>query len=75
MEMYDIVKKLIGEVQPIGETNTDNTRYENLEVLTDLTEKLLTDIFSVGDGRFSHEFSLRRAGQYAASFLERNGID
>ncbi len=33
MNNFDVVKKLIGEVRPVGETNTDNARFENLKAL------------------------------------------
>ena len=31
MDYYEVVKKLIGEVDPVGETHIDNERFENLK--------------------------------------------
>jgi hypothetical protein len=75
MEIYDVVKKLTGEVNPVGETNTDNDRFENLKTLCDLVDKLLTDIDGVIPNKRRHEFSMKRAGDYAGDFYTRIGIE
>ena len=74
MEIYDVVTKLIGPVKPVGETNADNERFENLSNMCDLVDKLLTDIDDVGMQQDRHEFSRKRAGEYASKFLTRIGI-
>ena len=75
MEIYDVVRKLVGEIDPIGETNTDNQRFENLKVMTDLIDKLLTDIDDLAYlEKNRHEFSRQRAGKYADKFLKKMGI-
>ena len=43
MTNYDVVKKLIGEVRPVGETNEDNRRLENLKALCELMDEIHTD--------------------------------
>ena len=73
--IYEVVKKLIGKIHPVGETNTDGERFENLKALCSLTDKLLTDIDDIEctyKGR--HEYSINRAGEYAGKFLTRIGI-
>ena len=57
MEIYDVVKKLVGKIDPIGETNTDNQRFENLKVMTELVDNLLTDIACVRMEKGRHEYS------------------
>lgn len=77
MNHLEIVNKLIGPVRPVGETNTDNERFENLKNLCKLVDELVTEIDAVGcDFRDSYEFSVKRASEYASSFLtETIGID
>lgn len=75
MTICDIVKKLIGKIEPIGETNTDNERFENLEAMTILVKELLTDIDSVAFKRKSSQFSIKRAGEFAGNFLDDIGIE
>lgn len=73
MELYDVVKKLIGEVEPVGETNEDNKRFENLKVLTGLVEKLIADIDNVYfQNCNSQEHSVKRAADFADNFMEKS---
>jgi hypothetical protein len=69
MTHTEIVKKLIGSIQPVGETNTDNERYENLKAMTALIFDLLEEIEKVSELKDRHEFSVKRAGQTANKFL------
>ena len=75
MEIYDVVTKLVGGIDPVGETHTDNDRFENLKVMCDLVEKLLTDIDGVIPNKRRYEFSMKRAGEYADEFYTRIGIE
>jgi len=49
MTPHDIVRKIVGHIKPIGETNEDNRRYENLQVMTTLVEALILDLRDVAD--------------------------
>lgn len=72
MEYKAIVTKLIGSINPIGETNTDNQRFENLNTLCNLVDSLIMDI---GDMAYihkdSHEYSIKRAVDFANKFLSK----
>lgn len=74
MTLYDVVKKLIGEVKPIGETRTDDIRFENLKQLTELVDKLETDIDEIAMLKDRPEYSIKRAGEFADAFLTKLGI-
>ena len=74
MEIYDVTVKLVGPINPIGETQTDNERFENLKTMTDLVDKLLTDIDAVISNKSRHEFSMKKAGEYADEFFDRLNI-
>lgn len=70
MEIKEIVLKLVGNVHPIGETRTDNANFENLKMLCELVDKLVGVIDSVNyANKDSHEFSRKRASEYARDFL------
>lgn len=72
MEIKDVVCKLVGPIDPVGETNTDNTRFENLKVMCDLVEALVTDIDNVSyTHQGSYEYSRKRAADFAADFMTR----
>ena len=70
MDFHEIVKNLIGKIDPVGETNTDNARFENLKTMTDLVEVLLADLNWVAQYNNRQEYSVNRAGQFALSFLD-----
>lgn len=44
MENYDVVKKLIGPIEPTGESETDQQRIDALKQQTDLIFKLTQEI-------------------------------
>ena len=68
--IYDIVTKLIGPVQPVGETNADTSRLENLGALTDLVNRLLMDIEKTATAKERHEASMAALGRSAQEFLD-----
>ena len=74
MDIHEIVKKLVGEIETIGETDTDNKRFENLKVMTKLVDKLIYDIDRVAMEKDRHEYSRSRSGKHADSFLNQLGI-
>lgn len=75
MDLYEIVKKLNGPIYPQGDTCMDDTRFTNLEKLTSLVDKLLSDIDDVAALKGSHEYSVSRAGNHANAFLESIGVE
>lgn len=73
--MIDIVKKLVGNIKPIGETNTDNERLQNLKEMCELTRNLLEEIDSVCKSfPNNHEFSIKRNCKYGNDFLVEVGF-
>ena len=70
MEIEDIVKKLVGEIDPVGETHIDNERLENLKAMTALVDGLLEDICYVTRGKQSHEYSKQQAALHAKNFID-----
>ncbi len=72
MTNYDVIKKLIGKINPIGESNTDAARFKNLEELTSLVENLITDIDDMAfNNKDAYEFSVKKAANHATEFLNR----
>lgn len=74
--IYKIVKKLVGPIDPIGETTTDSINFKNLIVLTNLVEDLLRDINHVASTyKDCQEHGMERAGRHAAKFLSLIGVE
>jgi hypothetical protein len=74
--VIEIVENLVGKIVPVGETNEDEIRFENLKVMCDLANSLISKIDDVAcKDKDSHEFSVKRAAEYATRFLtEQIGI-
>lgn len=75
MELIDVVRKLIGPVEPVGETRADDERYENLKALTALVDNLICEVRYVTENKSRHEFSMKRAGEHASKFLRSIGVE
>ncbi len=69
MTHEEIVMKLVGEIQPVGETTIDDERFDNLQTMCGLVSDLLGEIHRVSANKERYEFSIKRAGKYAHDFL------
>ena len=74
MTIQDVVRELVGPIKPVGESNTDERRFENLKAMTELVDALLTDIDSVATNKGRAEGSMNKAGQFASDFQDQIGI-
>lgn len=75
INVYEVVKKLIGPINPIGSTETDEMRFENLKSTTELVDALLTDIDAVQYvNKDCCEFSRKKAADFAEQFFNQIGI-
>jgi len=69
-QLHEIVKRLIGPISPVGETNEDSKRYENLDVFTDVADELFRDIYNVATQyESSPRASEKKAGDAARKYL------
>lgn len=71
MERSDALLALIENVHPVGETNTDDRRYENLKLACDVLKHLVCAVREVSVKCEGHgAYSINRAGEYARKCLE-----
>lgn len=64
-----IVKRLVGPLDPIGDSWVDEKRYENLLHMIDVVNDLVDEIKSISEYAKSHEYSVQKIGKQAKSFL------
>ncbi len=69
MTNYDIIKKLLGPIDPQKETNTDNERYENLEATIEIVDLLMRDIIATSQSKYRHEASMQKIGEKAYNYI------
>jgi len=70
MEIKEIVDKLVGSITPAGESHKDRERFENLKVMCNLVEQLVSDINFVARDKDRYESSIKGMGVYAQKFLD-----
>lgn len=70
MTNYDVIKKLLGPIDPVGESHTDEKRFSNLTETIEVMDKLLFDLHQVAQNETRHEHSMSKAGKEAADFIK-----
>jgi hypothetical protein len=77
MSIYEIVKKLIGSIEPYGDSGIDNKRSINLDEHIELVFGLVTDLIKTADFKNRNEASIQNLGIKAnEALLEiKNSID
>lgn len=58
INVYEVVKKLVGPIEAYGDSNIDRDRLENLEVLGELTYRLVTDLYNASLSKDRYESSM-----------------
>ena len=71
MTNYDVVRRLIGRVVPVGDSNLDVERLANMQQLIELAENIIGDISNVADEyKDSYCASEKRIGNLADEFMK-----
>lgn len=71
MDIPEIVKKLIGSIEPLGDSQIDEKRYENLIEHVYLISDLIESLIFVSKYKDSYEASVKQLGARAyAELLE-----
>jgi len=66
-----VVKKLIGEVNAVGDSRVDEKRYKSLAEMENLVEDLLIEINDATRSINNHQHSMKRQAVRARNFLRR----
>lgn len=69
-QISDMIMELIGEVEPIGETNEDNARFDNLIRLQNTVDILLDEVYSCCIYSERAEYSMKRSADTAIMWLK-----
>ena len=68
--LYPVVKRLLGQIDPVGSTHVDEIRLENLNDTIDLIERLFHDVYQVSKQSNRMEHSISLAGKKANTFIK-----
>lgn len=67
---YDITKKLIGEIEPFGDSSVDEFRLENIHDMYELVEDLTWDLIKTSRFEDRQEESIKVMGHLAKAYLK-----
>ena len=70
MELNEIVLKLVGHIDVVGESNYDYRSHENMKQLTVLISDLLDEVSEVAKHHNSYNHSMKIQGEFACKFLK-----
>ena len=71
MTNHGLIKKVIGEINPVGESNADAKRFENLKEMCNLVESLLYDIDDIiAMNQTDKRHSVVCSVEYARNFMK-----
>ena len=67
--LFEFIKKVIGEIDSVGEDDTDEERYDNLDKQCVLIGELIQDVATQMDHIYKPNYTMCRNGIYAYEFL------
>lgn len=69
-EVVDIVFKIVGEIEPVGETYIDDARFDHLKTMLDVLDILIDEVTFLLPCENRYEYSMQRAGQEVRHWLK-----
>ena len=63
--IVEVIRNLIGETEPYGDSAIDRERTENLDKLIYVVDELLCDVEKVAINKYRHEGSMQMMGKKA----------
>jgi hypothetical protein len=70
-QLSDTIMRLIGEIEPVGDTNIDTIRLMNMHRLQELIESLIFEVNYVCAYSDNKEFSMKTIGEDAVAWLRK----
>lgn len=68
-QFVDLIMKQIGEVEPIGETQEDEQRFDSLYDLEEITWMLFEEIYYCCGYISNYEYSMKRSAEEAIRWM------
>ncbi|WP_196029418.1 hypothetical protein [Longicatena caecimuris] len=65
----EVIDKLVGNVEAVGETNTDGRHLNNLKVLENVLRHIIVTIGEETPNAKRYEWSMKESGEYAIAIL------
>ena len=65
----EVIDKLVGSVEAVGETNTDGRHLNNLKVLENVLRHIIVTIGEETPNAKRYKWSMKESGEYAMAIL------
>ena len=69
-ELWKVVDNLIGDIEPIGETNHDNLSFEQLNLAMFLVDRYIDIFAGMLEYRSRPEYSVKRSGDAVLEYIK-----
>lgn len=74
-QVIEVLEKLIGPIEPAGETHTDNVRLENLKNYIEVLDHLHTEVDRIScEYEKYHQHSIKEMQQMCSKHIKSMGI-
>lgn len=70
MKIEEILEKLLGKIEPVGETNEDNERFENLFRYREVLDFIIDRLLICSNYKNDERYSVNRIGEKAFKILK-----
>lgn len=75
MTNYDVIKKLIGKIRPVGDASIDPQRLENLKAMCELHAEIHKAIDDVAyDFKYDKQGTVKTCCDFANKYIDSLGI-
>lgn len=70
MEIKEILERLLGKIEPVGETNEDNKRFENLDRYREVLNFIIDRLLICANYKNDNRYSVNKIGEEAFEILK-----
>ena len=75
MSVSEILGKLFGKITPVGETNEDNIRYENIQNYYEALCYIISSLRIASNYKDRHEYSMQKIGKECYNILREFDLE
>ena len=75
MSLEEILKKLCGKIEPVGETNEDERRFKNIQNYYEILCFTVTQLTFASKYKDRKEYSMQKIGKECFEILEEFGLE
>ena len=75
MNIIEILRKLLGEIEPYGDTNIDKERYENIQNYYEVLSFIISKLRESAKLKDRQEYSINKIANECYDILKEYGIE